>query len=512
MGDFAERFRQPKVGGFTPGLLPGAGQSLPRPSLLGSAEGAATLAGFDFGKSDLKPGHREILAGMAETYRQLLASSPAGKIRAVGHTDTVGSEADNDALGQARADAVGAELATLGLDSSAIEARSLGEAVPTVESKRPEPANRRVELYFMPGPDLPNVLPAGSSRPTSWGRCPRPTSGGRPSTSARSSPRSATRRTGRPTATSRSRRSRATSRQAVQRARVAADRRRAEEGARRVSASRTRGTTGCAAGPRAARRRAPRRGSTRSSMPRAPPATPRRRRPRRSRPRRRWRCRSDGAPRTLRAWSRAASSSSTRTRAKVRRVIALQYNPEKLTRSLKVPPRRRGRRQGRGAAPARPRRGDVPGRGRDRRRRPAGVPRPEPRHGRGRHRAAARGARVAGEPDASPTCARRQALAAQGTLEIAPMESAARDLRLGREPDRAGAGDRLLDHRGGVRPGAEPDPGQGRASGLRVLTVDDLGFDHKGGGLFMAYLQSREKLAARAATFGFETLGIGGLP
>jgi hypothetical protein len=48
--------------------------------------------------------------------------------------------------------------------------------------------------------------------------------------------------------------------------------------------------------------------------------------------------------------------------------------------------------------------------------------------------------------------------------------------------------------------------------GLRVLSVDDLPFDHKGGGLFMAYLQSREKLANRAATFGFETLGIGGLP
>ena len=34
----------------------------------------------------------------------------------------------------------------------------------------------------------------------------------------------------------------------------------------------------------------------------------------------------------------------------------------------------------------------------------------------------------------------------------------------------------------------------------------------KGGGLFMAYLQSREKLAGKAATFGFDALGIGGLP
>jgi hypothetical protein len=48
--------------------------------------------------------------------------------------------------------------------------------------------------------------------------------------------------------------------------------------------------------------------------------------------------------------------------------------------------------------------------------------------------------------------------------------------------------------------------------GLRVLSVDDLGFKHKGGSLFMAYLQSREQLAAKAASIGFDALGIGGIP
>ena len=46
--------------------------------------------------------------------------------------------------------------------------------------------------------------------------------------------------------------------------------------------------------------------------------------------------------------------------------------------------------------------------------------------------------------------------------------------------------------------------------GMRVLSVDDLGFDHKGGSLFMAYLQSKEKLAAPTGAIG--TLGIGGIP
>jgi len=47
--------------------------------------------------------------------------------------------------------------------------------------------------------------------------------------------------------------------------------------------------------------------------------------------------------------------------------------------------------------------------------------------------------------------------------------------------------------------------------GMLVLTVDDLGFDQKGGSLFLAYLQTKEQLAAqnKAGTLG--TFGIGGI-
>ncbi len=48
--------------------------------------------------------------------------------------------------------------------------------------------------------------------------------------------------------------------------------------------------------------------------------------------------------------------------------------------------------------------------------------------------------------------------------------------------------------------------------GLRVLTVDDLGFDAKGGNLFMTYLQAKEQLATRAAGGSFASLGINGIP
>jgi hypothetical protein len=48
--------------------------------------------------------------------------------------------------------------------------------------------------------------------------------------------------------------------------------------------------------------------------------------------------------------------------------------------------------------------------------------------------------------------------------------------------------------------------------GLRVLSVDDLGFDAKGGNLFMTYLQGKEQLASRAVGGSFASLGINGIP
>lgn len=47
--------------------------------------------------------------------------------------------------------------------------------------------------------------------------------------------------------------------------------------------------------------------------------------------------------------------------------------------------------------------------------------------------------------------------------------------------------------------------------GLRVLTVNDLGFAHKGGSLFMAYLQTKEQLAGRRASAALSTLGLTGI-
>jgi len=48
--------------------------------------------------------------------------------------------------------------------------------------------------------------------------------------------------------------------------------------------------------------------------------------------------------------------------------------------------------------------------------------------------------------------------------------------------------------------------------GMRVLNVDDLGFQHPGGRLFMTYLSNKETLAKVAKSAAITTLGLGGPP
>src|SRR6201987_5864401 len=48
--------------------------------------------------------------------------------------------------------------------------------------------------------------------------------------------------------------------------------------------------------------------------------------------------------------------------------------------------------------------------------------------------------------------------------------------------------------------------------GMRVLNVDDLGFSHPGDHIFLAYLANKESLAAQATSVALSVLGLGGLP
>ena len=48
--------------------------------------------------------------------------------------------------------------------------------------------------------------------------------------------------------------------------------------------------------------------------------------------------------------------------------------------------------------------------------------------------------------------------------------------------------------------------------GMRVLTVNDVGFDHRAGSLFMSYLQQKESLAARNNGGTIGDAGADGIP
>ena len=113
-----------------------------------------------------------------------------------------------------------------------------------------------------------------------------------------------------------------------------------------------------------------------------------------------------------------------------------------------------------------------------------------------------------------PTTAQLQGgdrLAASGTLEIAPMLApltlfvwSAQRIVPVRVTDLSITEEAFDPHLNPIRAKV--------SLGMRVLSVDDLGFDQKGGNLYMAYLQSKERLAARAAAGSLGALGLTGLP
>lgn len=102
-------------------------------------------------------------------------------------------------------------------------------------------------------------------------------------------------------------------------------------------------------------------------------------------------------------------------------------------------------------------------------------------------------------------------LAASGTLEIAPTEA---PLMLFVWNKNRVLPVRLTDF-SITEEAFDPNLNPIRAKvslGMRVLTVDDLGFDHKGGSLYMAYHQQKEQMAAKFKPGALSTLGIGEIP
>jgi OmpA-OmpF porin, OOP family len=99
---------------------------------------------FVEGTTDLTPESRPVL----DELKAEIARRPGVDVEVTGHTDTVGSTEDNDALSQRRAQEILNLLTTVGIDRSLMAAVGRGERelrVPTMDNVE-NPLNRRVEI------------------------------------------------------------------------------------------------------------------------------------------------------------------------------------------------------------------------------------------------------------------------------------------------------------------------------------------------------------------------------
>jgi outer membrane protein OmpA-like peptidoglycan-associated protein len=106
-----------------------------------------TIAGdvaFDFDESTIRPEFHPTLDEIAA----VLSENPETTLQVVGHTDSIGSEAYNQRLSEARARAVADYLARRGIAADRLVVGGVGEARPIAPNTSEEgrAQNRRVEI------------------------------------------------------------------------------------------------------------------------------------------------------------------------------------------------------------------------------------------------------------------------------------------------------------------------------------------------------------------------------
>jgi len=106
-------------------------------------------ANFDFARSNLRPEAFPVLDSLSQ---QLGGRERPIRIRVTGHTDDIGSDEANSALGLARAQAVRVYLLEHGIAADRIETASEGESRPIANNRTAagRQLNRRVVISRIP--------------------------------------------------------------------------------------------------------------------------------------------------------------------------------------------------------------------------------------------------------------------------------------------------------------------------------------------------------------------------
>jgi OmpA-OmpF porin, OOP family len=99
---------------------------------------------FDTGKATI----RQIPNALLDNIAAVAQKCPAAKVEVAGHTDSRGSDVTNQALSQARAEAVVAYLVSKGVAADRLTSKGMGETAPLDPAETPEAfqKNRRIEF------------------------------------------------------------------------------------------------------------------------------------------------------------------------------------------------------------------------------------------------------------------------------------------------------------------------------------------------------------------------------
>ena len=138
---------KPVAAAVAPAVTPAPAAPAPAPAPAPAVASKVTFSAdafFDFDKSVLKPEGKAKLDDLASKVKGINLEV----VIAVGHTDSVGSDAYNQKLSVRRAEAVKAYLVSKGIEKNRVYTEGKGEKQPIADNKTKEgrAKNRRVEI------------------------------------------------------------------------------------------------------------------------------------------------------------------------------------------------------------------------------------------------------------------------------------------------------------------------------------------------------------------------------